>query len=263
MNCIGTFPILSKRMGFLRRCQNLEEVIQFTPNSISDHHRLLVSQFSTLNKYPFQNNSTDWCDRIITCIVNNDGGIAEIKQRHPSWKRNSPLHYSSIVSDGTQYFCRRNFSVERISKWKDDDNNNYHKILIRLSHNWANNIRRKDDASNPNTPTTNDVDRNPNDTKSSLPRKDVTITTENNDDVWMAHWVEQLRSIPNIITLSRMLSSPLLAYWVVTEQPEKALLGCCVAALSDVADGYLARNYNMSTTLGTYLDPLGMYTDYY
>lgn len=72
------------------------------------------------------------------------------------------------------------------------------------------------------------------------------------------HWKEQLVSIPNMITITRLMSSPILAYWVATNQTEKALIGCCIAGISDIVDGYVARNYNMSTTLGTYLDPLGM-----
>jgi len=33
------------------------------------------------------------------------------------------------------------------------------------------------------------------------------------------------------------------------------LVGCVVAAASDYVDGYLAKNYNMATVMGGYLDP--------
>jgi len=70
------------------------------------------------------------------------------------------------------------------------------------------------------------------------------------------HWIEQLKSPPNIITVSRIACTPVLSYLIVTDQHWSALIGCTVAALSDVADGYLAKNFNMSTVLGTYLDPV-------
>jgi cardiolipin synthase len=66
----------------------------------------------------------------------------------------------------------------------------------------------------------------------------------------------QLQSPPNLITLSRMASTPLLSYWIVHHEFGLALGGCCVAALSDYMDGYIAKTYHMSTTVGTYFDPL-------
>lgn len=75
----------------------------------------------------------------------------------------------------------------------------------------------------------------------------------------LAHWMEQLRSPPNWITLTRIAATPVLSYWIITQQTWPAIIGCCVAAASDSADGYLARHCNMATTLGTYLDPLGTF----
>jgi cardiolipin synthase len=53
-----------------------------------------------------------------------------------------------------------------------------------------------------------------------------------------------------------MASTPLLAYWIVYDHPELALVGCTLAGISDYLDGYLAKTYQMTTTVGTYLDPL-------
>jgi CDP-alcohol phosphatidyltransferase len=76
--------------------------------------------------------------------------------------------------------------------------------------------------------------------------------------VVLQHWLEQLKSPPNMITASRILIIPFLSYWIVTEQTLPAIVGCIYAALSDVLDGHLARQYpHMQTALGTYLDPLG------
>lgn len=69
-------------------------------------------------------------------------------------------------------------------------------------------------------------------------------------------WVQLTSSPPNIITAARMVSTPLLAYWVASEQYWWAIGGCTLAAISDYLDGYLAKKYGWNTVLGTYLDPL-------
>mmetsp|Transcript_134776 Transcript_134776/g.200559 ORF Transcript_134776/g.200559 Transcript_134776/m.200559 type:complete len:263 (-) Transcript_134776:229-1017(-) len=66
----------------------------------------------------------------------------------------------------------------------------------------------------------------------------------------------QLQSPPNLITLARIASTPLLAYWVISEEYELAMFGVVIAAISDSADGYLAKRYGWSTTVGSYLDPI-------
>ena len=81
------------------------------------------------------------------------------------------------------------------------------------------------------------------------------IDPPNNNSSSANLWT-QLQSWPNRITLTRMVSTPLLAYWIIFDHPELALVGCTLAGLSDYLDGYLAKTYNMTTTVGTYLDPL-------
>lgn len=88
------------------------------------------------------------------------------------------------------------------------------------------------------------------------------IHKQTNNDRYWEHWMYQLQSPPNVITVARLLSTPLLSYWIITQQTVLAVSGCLLAAISDVADGYLARRANMSTTLGTYLDPLGTYYEF-
>jgi cardiolipin synthase (CMP-forming) len=66
----------------------------------------------------------------------------------------------------------------------------------------------------------------------------------------------QLKSIPNVITLARMASTPLLCYWIVNDHHTLAMYGCVLAAASDGLDGYLAKHHGGATVLGTYLDPL-------
>lgn len=66
----------------------------------------------------------------------------------------------------------------------------------------------------------------------------------------------QAQSTPNMITIMRICSTPFLSYLIMKEQYTCALVGCCLAGLSDGLDGYIARNYDGKTVLGSYLDPL-------
>lgn len=63
-------------------------------------------------------------------------------------------------------------------------------------------------------------------------------------------------SIPNIITLGRLVIVPLIISFMVDFRYGLAFWLCIVAGLSDAADGFIAKRYNMATTLGAYLDPL-------
>ena len=63
-------------------------------------------------------------------------------------------------------------------------------------------------------------------------------------------------TIPNIITMSRIIASPGLAYAIVYDMKEVAMVGCLLAGFSDWLDGYIAKNYNQMTVLGGMLDPI-------
>uniref|UniRef100_A0A0B6YSS7 cardiolipin synthase (CMP-forming) n=1 Tax=Arion vulgaris TaxID=1028688 RepID=A0A0B6YSS7_9EUPU len=68
---------------------------------------------------------------------------------------------------------------------------------------------------------------------------------------------EDVRTIPNLLTLLRMGSAPVLAYLVVNESFGLACSIFVLAGITDVLDGYIARNFkNQRTALGTALDPL-------
>mmetsp|Transcript_863 Transcript_863/g.1373 ORF Transcript_863/g.1373 Transcript_863/m.1373 type:complete len:335 (-) Transcript_863:19-1023(-) len=70
------------------------------------------------------------------------------------------------------------------------------------------------------------------------------------------NFVGQLKSPPNILTSSRILLSPVLGYLVISGDYETAMIGCVYCGFTDYLDGFIAKRYNMSTVLGTYLDPL-------
>jgi len=63
-------------------------------------------------------------------------------------------------------------------------------------------------------------------------------------------------SIPNILTVSRILLIPLFVIFMLRDMTHLALMVFTYAAISDGLDGLLARYFNQRTVLGAYLDPL-------
>jgi len=66
---------------------------------------------------------------------------------------------------------------------------------------------------------------------------------------------ENIYTIPNALTLARILSCPLIGYYIVKGELGIATSLLFVAGVSDLVDGYLARKYNMGTVLGSIMDP--------
>ena len=63
-------------------------------------------------------------------------------------------------------------------------------------------------------------------------------------------------SIPNIITLGRILLVPFIVWAIASSQMEIAFAIFIVAGVSDAIDGFLAKRFNMASELGALLDPL-------
>lgn len=63
-------------------------------------------------------------------------------------------------------------------------------------------------------------------------------------------------SIPNLITLARILSIPIMVWAIMTGWMLAAFLLFLAAGLSDAIDGFLAKRFGMTSELGAYLDPL-------
>ena len=63
-------------------------------------------------------------------------------------------------------------------------------------------------------------------------------------------------SIPNLITLARILLVPVVVWAIASGRLQIAFLLFLAAAISDAVDGFLAKRFGMKTELGAYLDPL-------
>jgi len=63
-------------------------------------------------------------------------------------------------------------------------------------------------------------------------------------------------TIPNLITSIRIILVPVFVIYLINDKPLSALVVFILAALSDGADGLIARVFDQKSKLGTYLDPL-------
>jgi len=63
-------------------------------------------------------------------------------------------------------------------------------------------------------------------------------------------------TIPNLITLLRILLTPLFIICLIQGRYPRALAVFVLAGLTDLADGLIARGWQQKSKLGSYLDPL-------
>jgi cardiolipin synthase (CMP-forming) len=62
-------------------------------------------------------------------------------------------------------------------------------------------------------------------------------------------------NIPNLITLSRLMSVPLMIWLIVGERYGVAFWVFVAAGISDALDGFIAKRFDCRTRLGALLDP--------
>lgn len=63
-------------------------------------------------------------------------------------------------------------------------------------------------------------------------------------------------NIPNILTIARILTTPLFVILLMKNLFLLALVVFALAAISDGLDGFIARYFNQRTVMGAYLDPI-------
>uniref|UniRef100_M1ASJ5 Cdp-diacylglycerol--glycerol-3-phosphate 3-phosphatidyltransferase n=1 Tax=Solanum tuberosum TaxID=4113 RepID=M1ASJ5_SOLTU len=63
-------------------------------------------------------------------------------------------------------------------------------------------------------------------------------------------------NLPNLISLSRMISGPFLAWMIIHDMYLPAFVGLAVSGATDWLDGYMARRMGINSVVGSYLDPL-------
>lgn len=63
-------------------------------------------------------------------------------------------------------------------------------------------------------------------------------------------------TIPNLITIGRLMLVPLTIWLIIYDKHVLAFWTFVAAGVSDAVDGFLARQFNMWSALGSYLDPI-------
>ncbi len=65
-----------------------------------------------------------------------------------------------------------------------------------------------------------------------------------------------MTNLPNLLTVLRLLLVPVMGYALAVEAYGVALAVFLVAALTDLADGIIARRFDLTSRLGATLDPI-------
>jgi cardiolipin synthase (CMP-forming) len=63
-------------------------------------------------------------------------------------------------------------------------------------------------------------------------------------------------SLPNLITLGRLLCVPIAIWLVLIDHPALAFWLFIIAGLSDAVDGFIAKHFDQRSELGALLDPV-------
>jgi cardiolipin synthase len=67
---------------------------------------------------------------------------------------------------------------------------------------------------------------------------------------------ENIYTIPNILTVSRLIATPAIGYLVLHDQHAWAVGLFAYAGITDLIDGWVARRWNLQTVVGSVIDPM-------
>ena len=65
-----------------------------------------------------------------------------------------------------------------------------------------------------------------------------------------------LKHVPNILTIIRFILVPFIVVFSLQDNYIAAAIFLVLSAITDVADGYIARKFNFITDFGKLMDPL-------
>lgn len=67
---------------------------------------------------------------------------------------------------------------------------------------------------------------------------------------------ENIYTIPNMLTIGRLFTAPVIGYLVVHHQTAWAFGLFALSCVTDLLDGYIARKYQLQTVVGSVIDPM-------
>lgn len=80
--------------------------------------------------------------------------------------------------------------------------------------------------------------------------------TKGSSDSEVGGFVESFVNLPNLISMSRLVSGPFLGWMILHEMYVPAFVGLAISGATDWLDGYVARKMGINSVIGSYLDPL-------
>jgi cardiolipin synthase len=67
---------------------------------------------------------------------------------------------------------------------------------------------------------------------------------------------EDIYTVPNILTFTRLAAAPVIGYLVLHDQHAWAVGLFAYAGITDLLDGWIARRWDSKTVVGTVIDPM-------
>lgn len=67
---------------------------------------------------------------------------------------------------------------------------------------------------------------------------------------------ENIYTLPNFLTFSRLLAAPVIGYLVIHHQHVWAVVLFAYAGITDLVDGWIARKWKLQTVVGSVVDPM-------
>lgn len=90
-------------------------------------------------------------------------------------------------------------------------------------------------------------------TQKTEPSSNVTSTVPK---INLSELKQDVYTIPNILTFTRILTTPLIGYFIVSGHPFYASSVFVYSCITDFLDGFIARRYQLKSVLGSILDPM-------
>lgn len=86
--------------------------------------------------------------------------------------------------------------------------------------------------------------------------KETTGSSQVSSKSPIASLLKDIYTIPNMLTMSRIASTPFIGYFLASGNSTVAISLFAYLCVTDFLDGYIARRYNLKSVLGSILDPL-------
>lgn len=67
---------------------------------------------------------------------------------------------------------------------------------------------------------------------------------------------DRIATIPNFLTVLRILASPLIYFFIKHNSYNLAFFLFLISGITDWLDGFIARKFSMESTVGRYIDPI-------